>query len=178
MKKTVFGTKFAAVGTHQDRSRSRWTPSWRSSWAPSCLPMHACRGAVGLLDGPNIYIYIYIYSAYIYIYNVFSHIYIYTYIGMADSCMHAEEQLCSYKACPTSGVPIIILTHCHPPPCHTFYVYKIVYISLSNLFRNIYIHVYIYIYIYICICQHTQPRYATLPACMHACFLHRTSTSI
>ena len=129
----------------------------RSSWAPR-WPQH---------------IYIYIYSAYIYIYNVFSHIYIYTYIGMADSCMHAEEQLCSYKACPTSGVPIIILTHCHPPPCHTFYVYKIVYISLSNLFRNIYIHVYIYIYMY-------MPTYTAKvcnSACMHACMFFTSNVN-
>ena len=120
-----------------------------------------------------IYIYIYTQHIYIYIYNVFSHIYIYTYIGMADSCMHAEEQLCSYKACPTSGVPIIILTHCHPPPCHTFYVYKIVYISLSNLFRNIYIHVYIYIYIYVYANIHSQGMQLCLHACMHVFYIER-----
>ena len=92
---------------------------------------------------------------------------------MADSCMHAEEQLCSYIKFAQHQVCLII----NPLPSHTVsHILRrqgSIYLSVESLSG----HIYMYIYIYKCICQHTQPRHATLPACMHACMFFSSNVN-
>ena len=103
------------------------------------------------------------------------YIYIYIYFGMADSCMHAKEQLCSYIKLAQHQVCLII----NPLPSHTVsHILRrqgSIYLSVESLSGHIYMYIYIYINVYANI--HSQGMQPCLHACMHACFFHPTSTS-
>ena len=92
---------------------------------------------------------------------------------MADSCMHAEEQLCSYIKFAQHQVCLII----NPLPSHTVsHILRrqgSIYLSVESLSGHIYMYIYINVYANI----HSQGMQPCLHACMHACMFFSSNVN-